>query len=167
MPVDASAVSRIEKGNRSVRLTEAMIIADTLDEDLSFLMGIMRSPSQDIQARRRAIDSLLHDLRFRVKALFDSIADLTFDLSRKPELLAYIADDNAGKLETAAGYPQWIAERVERWDIDPDTYTQVATKEEVEGLTSLVLRIAEKQVGTADLPPGLEGQATPDGQTDE
>lgn len=59
MRVDASAISRIEKGQRSVRLAEALTIADALQIDLEMLVDRARTPRQDwAKIQRKALESV-------------------------------------------------------------------------------------------------------------
>lgn len=86
MPVDASAVSRMEKGERALRISECLLVAECLEVELSSLLGRMMTPKQRLQ------EGLVAEEIHRSKmgsAAWDwlvAITDIQYALERRPEL---------------------------------------------------------------------------------
>lgn len=147
MPVDASAVSRIEKGSRSVRLVEALTIAEVLEVDLDLLVSGARSPSQQFQSMRRRTNAALHNLQ-------EPVAQAAFalwivqDLVREhPELLATLEDEKHGRPTEPDAYLGWVAARAEGWTVLPEEYLTVDTEEEAERIVDVITRVVRLHVG--------------------
>lgn len=86
--VDAPAVSRIEKGSRSVRLAEALIIADVLDIEISTLVsGLDGSPLADLKGIRRSATDAFHMLREPLRRFMQSYIWVYEHLVEYPELV--------------------------------------------------------------------------------
>lgn len=148
MPVDASAVSRIEKGTRSVRLVEALMIAEVLEVDLDFLVSGSKTPSQEFQALRRRTDAAL-------RALIDPVVDASFalweteyHLEKHPELLASLSDPELSGPSSPDEYLSWVADRVERWQVAEDDYVITESEEEADRLVDVITRLVKRHVGT-------------------
>lgn len=115
MPVDASAVSRIEKGTRSVRLVEAMTIAEVLGVELDFLISGARTPSQELQHYRSLLDHSFRPLRDEVRRSAEIMDEIYSLLTERPELLGDLKDEEAGSPESVEAYFEWVAHRIYRW----------------------------------------------------
>ncbi len=96
MRVDASAVSRIEKGTRSVRLVEAMTIAEVLDVPLDFLTSGARTPAQQLKHLRTDVNLRLDVVRDELASAAGSIDDLLNYLADHPELLPEVSGEGEG-----------------------------------------------------------------------
>lgn len=111
MTADASAVSRIEKGTRSVRLTEALTIARALDVDLDDLVAETRAPSDNFERMRRAANSDLTELQEISLAVAQDLAELVGFVDEHPEVLARLSDDRFPTPTDGRSYLAWIAAR--------------------------------------------------------
>lgn len=112
MPVDASAVSRIEKGSRSVRLVEAMAIAEVLDMTLESLTRDARSPSQRLQALRQTESFAMHTLETSLVDLGLAMTAVQDFLRENPGLLGDVVGDDGSVLDDAEDYFEWSATSV-------------------------------------------------------
>ena len=119
MKVDAPAVSRIEKGQRAVRLAEALKIASVLGRSLADLVG----PEMSIKER---IGAAFSNVEWRGTQLAGSAARFTEEilntadlLEEDPSLLESLDDDEIGPPKDAADFPRWYAAVVRRriWKI--------------------------------------------------
>lgn len=158
MPVDASAVSRIEKGTRSVRLTEALTIAEVLNTDLEWLVSGSKTPSQELQSMRRAADRSLRLLVDPIVSVAFSVAEICEHLSRHPELLADLVDTDFGAPSSPEEYVSWIARRVGRWSVSDDEYVGVASQEEVDRIVDVVVAVARRHIGLEREESGENGE---------
>lgn len=110
MPVDASAVSRIEKGMRSVRLAEAVIIAGVLDVDLGFLMRGILTPEMQFKEIRGYADASRRQAVRPVVDFLNGLAEAKQFLEANEGLLATLGDDGPA---SADEYVPWVAKRIE------------------------------------------------------
>lgn len=146
MRVDASAISRIENGSRSVRLAEALTIAGALNEELSALVGGALTPEQEfIYVRRRAQDSA-RELRSVLQPFMMLHLWAASLIRDNPELLRSGSQD----------YFEFEAHRVREsfammfGHNEPDEvlgeYVQIHSADDREGLLSLVRAYAESML---------------------
>lgn len=146
MPVDASAVSRIEKGTRSVRLAEAVIIAGVLDVDLGFLMRGVLTPEMELKEIRGYTDA---SRRQAVRPLVDflnGLIEAKHFLEANDGLFASLGDAES-RPGSAGQYIPWVAERVEQLPpADFDELCRVESSEERDQLIGLVTRWAAKLI---------------------
>ncbi|MEZ2390862.1 helix-turn-helix domain-containing protein [bacterium RCC_150] len=147
MPVDASAVSRIEKGTRSVRLVEAMAIAEVLDVDLGRLVVGAESPLQEFRRMRRYADYALHDLQENLSQAAFLLYDANKHLREHPELLASLGNENHAAPERPEDYLGWVAQRLEQWKIPDEEYTETDNEEDVAAVIEVIRRFAAKLIG--------------------
>jgi len=90
--VDASAISRIEKGTRAIRLSEAALIAGTLGFSLADVEN-PRDPGEDLERIKKAIDSSLSAAFQESLLVTDAVQDMLWLLERHPELLKALGRD--------------------------------------------------------------------------
>jgi len=88
--LDASAISRIEKGTRAIRLSEAAVIADVLGFSLSDVEH-PRDPLEDLVRIRKTIDSSLNAAFDGALQVADAIQEMIYVLERHPQLLETVA----------------------------------------------------------------------------
>lgn len=137
MPVDASAVSRIEKGTRSVRLAEAVVIASVLDVDLGFLMRGILTPEQELKEARRFIDISRQAAVEPVLDFIRSLVEARRLLEANPALLATLGENPEDVPTSPSDYIPWVAARIEKLAITD--YVEAAPDEASQAL-ELVLR---------------------------
>lgn len=114
--VDAPAVSRIEKGARSVRLTEALIIADVLNLELSMLVSsIDMSPGAELRRIRRAATEAYHQLREPLQSFLQGYLSVYDHLVENPELVAEVEIEGVG-IASPAEYFALTADRI--WELE-------------------------------------------------
>ncbi|WP_434619298.1 helix-turn-helix domain-containing protein [Arthrobacter sp. A5] len=147
MPVDASAVSRIEKGTRSVRLIEALTIAEVLNTDLEWLVSGSKTPSQELQSIRRAANRNLQLLAEPLASAAWSIAETRAHLTKHPELLASLTDEDFGTPSSPSEYVDWIAHRISRWPVEDNEYVDLSSQEEVDQIVDVLAAFARRHVG--------------------
>ncbi|MBT2501414.1 helix-turn-helix domain-containing protein [Curtobacterium sp. ISL-83] len=111
MPVDASAVSRIEKGTRSVRLTEALTIAQVLNLDLSDLVQDTQTPEQIFARQRRFVDITLQAFEEAGLAAAHALADIHYQVQNEPRVLEAARDERFDQPRDADSYLRWVAAR--------------------------------------------------------
>lgn len=158
MPVDASAVSRIEKGTRSVRLTEALTIAEVLDVDLDWLVSGSKTPAQELRAMRRDADRNLRLLIEPVNAVAWSLVEVSEHLNRYPELLAELSDEKLGTPSSAGEYLGWVARRIGHWPVDLDDYVDVASQDRADQIIEVITSLARHHVGLSREESDLNGE---------
>lgn len=113
--VDASAVSRIENGSRSVRLTEALTIADALDVELDFLVsGLDRSPKAELRRARRFANEAVRRLREPMVQLIRGYVWVHEMLRDEPDLVAEILLEDGEAMESPDDYFSWAVGRIAR-----------------------------------------------------
>lgn len=144
MPVDASAVSRIEKGTRSVRLAEAVIIADVLDVDLGFLMRGVLTPEMELKEIRVYTETSRRQAVRPVVDFLNGLTEAKQFLKENEGLLAMLGDDGPA---SADEYVPWVAGRIDRLPVeDFDELCLVESAEDREQLLDLVNRWASKLI---------------------
>lgn len=133
MKADASAVSRIESGARSVRLVEAMLIADVLNLDLDAFTRFALTPAQQLHRLRRAADAAMQELESPLQRWLDGLADVKGFLDEHPHLVSNLPDSD-GELRPDAPdeYFDWVQRRVERMSVSKLTAEELDTRLETE-----------------------------------
>lgn len=114
MKVDASAVSRIEKGSRSVRLPEAMLIADALGISFESLTRFARTSKQVLSSARDTVNVSSNELRQAIDGFFYALFAVVDHLGTHPELISELKDDELGSPKDPLDYLRWINERAKR-----------------------------------------------------
>lgn len=146
MPVDASAVSRIEKGTRSIRLAEAVIIAGVLDVDLGFLMRGVLTPEMELKEIRGYTDASRRQAVRPVVDFLNGLVEAKQFLEANEGLLATLGDDQS-RPASAAEYVPWVAGRIEQLPVgDIDELCHVESFEDRGQLIDLVSRWAAKLI---------------------
>lgn len=148
MPVDASAVSRIEKGSRSVRLVEALTIAEVLDVDLDFLISRSKTPSQEFHAMRRRTDVALQNLVDPIVDAAYSLWEVQQHLLKHPDLLERLQDKELGRPSKPEEYLDWVTARAVRWEVSEDDYITTESDDEADRIVALIAKFARAHIGT-------------------
>ncbi|MGO3257353.1 MAG: helix-turn-helix domain-containing protein [Glutamicibacter ardleyensis] len=104
--IDSSAVSRLEKGERALKLSEVMIVAEVLDVDLETLvMGIL-TPAQELKKARR---SATIGIESAIGPVYEWLTGYLWAqeiLSANPELLSQVGIAEANE------YLPWVAKKL-------------------------------------------------------
>ena len=162
MPVDASAVSRIEKGTRSVRLTEAITIANILDVDLGLLVDGVRTPEEELKSIRRNADLFMTHLGGPFGLFMFGLLEAKWLLENNPHLIQTLQDEEIGTPSGPDDYLRWCAARVSRLEVDPDEEVLTRTQQEADQLMAVVQAWAANRIfADADM------QETPHGEHSE
>lgn len=171
MPVDASAVSRIEAGTRSVRLREAEVIAQALDMNLgALLLGDETTESQFRASLDRSAIAL-GTARRPIVNLMMWTQGLMEEARKEPALLDACRGSHPPK--TWAEIPRWLIENylpLRRGEVDAsigiDDFAQFNDEEEREALVGLMAllgsRLTEQGEAPEWLPPRAHPQAEPE-----
>lgn len=115
--MDASAVSRIEKGARSVRLIEAAAIARALDVPLGVLVREPpKDPSVQLRTFRTEANVNLRKLGAELWPTLLQIWEVMDHLERHPELAHEVEGEPANGIEYLAG----VAERLDSWPVSDE-----------------------------------------------
>lgn len=112
MPVDASAVSRLESGDRALPLSEVYIIAEVLGNPVRNLMPNMPSPRAEMNMARRAADRAWLYMGDNAASLVVIMADIMDRLAENNELLAEFVSRDGKKLDSPSAYLDWVTEQV-------------------------------------------------------
>ncbi|WP_367273381.1 helix-turn-helix domain-containing protein [Galactobacter sp.] len=110
MAVDASAVSRIEKGQRALRVSEALILADVLDVDIDYLVSGVESPDRDFRTTRRAADAMMNRLAPSIADWLNALSYAQELVSADPRLLDTLKDEEGP--QAADLYLDWVTQRI-------------------------------------------------------
>ncbi|ALE91849.1 hypothetical protein AOC05_05095 [Arthrobacter alpinus] len=146
MPVDASAVSRIENGTRSVRLVEALTIAEVLDTELDWLVSGSKSISQQFTSMRKRATNALLELGEPVTAAAYHLWETRWFLSKNPELLGELSDEELGAPSDADSYLSWVASRMERWVVTDEEIILADSQEELDQIIDVLHRLVRMHV---------------------
>ncbi|PWC04255.1 helix-turn-helix domain-containing protein [Agromyces badenianii] len=112
LAIDTSILSRIETGQRSIRLGEALVIANALDVELFALLGQTRSPVGEFHAARRWADSAELTLEEPLREFMNSALALRASLVETPGLLSELPEES--QPADADAYLDWRSERTRR-----------------------------------------------------
>lgn len=156
MPVDASAVSRIEKGTRSVRLSEATVIASVLDVDLGFLMrGVLTSGQKFAEARRFA-DLARREALTPLLDFAGSLLEAKRLIEENPDLLATLQGGDQAAPGSASDYIPWVTERIKMLPVETSISNVIQSEEDAEQVLDLLLHwILAHMIGQPEPEPEL------------
>ncbi len=114
MSVDASAVSRIEKGTRSVRLVEAVVIAKALGVSLGHLtLAPPKDPPTQLRSYRLEANLSLRKLANELWPTLLNIWQVLEHIENYQEVLQDIEGEPSDILEYLAGATQ----RLDQWPV--------------------------------------------------
>lgn len=101
LTIDASAITRLEKGSRAIRLGEALAIAEALSTDLEELLG--PDPKRRMEMLRAEANRHMNESRWALREFLDQLLEIRDLLNMDDDLIADV---------TAADYFSWVKERV-------------------------------------------------------
>lgn len=145
MPVDASAVSRIEKGARSIRLAEALTVADVLEVDIAFLFRGILTPEQEFRQIRQSADIGLAGLADSFLQAANGLLEARLILHDNPALLGQLkSDPRLSSPNEVSDLPQssdeylpWVAKNIQAKPLDDNHVVHPHDQEEADQLTDL------------------------------
>lgn len=156
LPVDSSAVSRMEKGERALKISECMIVAEALEVDLTFLLRGVQTPAQELKETRKFADLCMRDMSQSFADWLLSLLVAKWELERYPELLVNVS----AELKSHDDYLPWVAARLSEleWEWDaPDTgdsYILTRDRKEVNDLIECVIAYAKSRITPDEYVPG-------------
>jgi transcriptional regulator with XRE-family HTH domain len=114
MRADAPAISRIESGARSVRLSEAVLISEALELELEALVSASRSPAQQLHRLRRLATFAMRELEIPLATFLGRLIDVQLILTSHPELIASLTDvGDASAIDLPDDYLDWVKLRIQ------------------------------------------------------
>lgn len=112
MNVDATAVSRLEKGERSLRIAECVIIADVLRMGIESLLRGVQTPAQRMRETIREADLAIASAQQNLWTWLAHHYDAKLTLERLPELLKAFTPE----LQSPEDYLPMVAGQLAAYD---------------------------------------------------
>lgn len=141
---DGPSISRLEKGNRTVRLAEAVVLADVLDMSLEDLV-FEANPRRALESLRYSANSAMRRVETYSGVWAEALLEVKAFIARRPELISVLHDPEGEPLDAADNYLNWVLKRVERLAqesrTDPDLAPAIdisMTDSEVEQLRAIL-----------------------------
>lgn len=158
LALDASAISRIEKGTRAIRLNEAAAIADVLGFSLSDVEN-PRDPEVDFARLRKNFDGVLNTVFDSALSVAESVEELTWIIDRYPELLKQLGDESGRAPTNVTEYVRWVEAR---WQSTTWIVTTAGVEFESDALRDAVISLIHAVVSpVAEGPKRVEHKQTP------
>lgn len=110
-------LSRVELGERPVRLVEAAVVAEALGIDMRRLLQVEGSPEERLLAIHRTVEENIESLVGRAKGIYARVDDVKELLDMAPHLVSALGDNENPGPKDSAGYVKWVAEQVEGLDL--------------------------------------------------
>ncbi|TFD80532.1 helix-turn-helix domain-containing protein [Cryobacterium psychrophilum] len=142
--LDASAISRIEKGTRAIRLSEAAIIADVLGFSLADVEN-PRDPKDDFARHRESFDAALTETYDAAMKVASIIWDMDGLLDRHPDLLKPVEPWNE---PGPTGITQYVEKIGADWLERRSIIKTIGLDFEEPGLRDAVLSVISNVVST-------------------
>lgn len=162
LSVDASAISRMEKGERALRIAECLVVAEVLEVDLSFLLRGIQTPAQELKEIREFADFSMRSMAEPFHDWLTNLLHVKWGLENDHELVSGVAEE----LHSPADYLPWVASRISelKWTYDYDSaesHVMARDQSEVDLLISCVTAYATSRI-TADEGPdnGVDSEAS-------
>lgn len=146
---DTAAISRIEKGKRSVRLSEAVAIAEALGSPLEALVsGGQDSPVTQFERASSRADQSLADFRRAFLRMVDEWSEVVSLLDRHPELLPLVRSPEVRSATDYLGYVASLRRQIETEllrtdDLDNGRYVVVRSARLRDNLAALAGTVIE------------------------
>ncbi|TFH56832.1 helix-turn-helix domain-containing protein [Glutamicibacter arilaitensis] len=146
--IDASAVSRLERGDRALRIAECMIIAKSLEISVAMLLRGVQTPEDRIKELAQQADLELTAARDRLWAGLATHYEVKLSLERNPELLDAMSDDY--DLESPEDYLPMVAKELSLYEPISRKPSQhplgVRDEGDMDQLLECALAIAKKMI---------------------
>lgn len=143
LKLDSTAITRIEKGQRSVRLSEAVTIAAELGIDLNELIARVENPAQVLAQARESANRAMNKARSALQAMVFEFHDITLMLADSPEMLEVLGRETDGAVSEVDEYLPWVAARLSAitdGDWTPLPVRSEASRRQLAEILSLVTR---------------------------
>lgn len=145
LQLDPSAITRIERGERSVKVDEAVAIAAALETTVGFLLG---EESQDAyslaQIWRHSANAAMPSARSSLADYLSHVADIKFALTEYPELIP--AMHYGDEVETPDDYLTWVLGRVRTIMADSFRFVAVQSEEDLERIAEIGQAVFEGMI---------------------
>ena len=149
LAVDASAISRIEKGARAIRLSEAAIIADVLGFSLADLERT-RDPQDDLARLQKSIEAGLNASYLGAYQVSTAMDEMDWILSNQPQLLESLGDFGS----TPTSFSQYVNSVEDAWNknhiLARGTGYAFESIEVREAVSSLIRNVALTAINSAE-----------------
>ncbi|MGN5733145.1 helix-turn-helix domain-containing protein [Arthrobacter psychrochitiniphilus] len=147
MAVDASAVSRMEKGERALRIAECLVVAEVLEVDLPFLLRGIQTPAQELKETRTFADFCRREMSASFADWLGSLLIVKWELESRPELIGEVP----GELTSHSDYLPWVASRLAdlEWEYEgdsDDSYILTRNQDEVDALIECLVAYARGRI---------------------
>ncbi|WP_100465904.1 helix-turn-helix domain-containing protein [Mycobacteroides abscessus] len=163
LDLDASAVSRLEQGARTIRLGEAALIAGVLNVELSELVFGTVGPAAEFRRLRNAADNAMYEAREHAVLMVYEFIHIYELLERHPELLGTIESSSESTLPaTIEEYFDWVQENMNEIFLDRRNFDRVHIEDDWlrRRLESLVEATFQNVASEVPIPPLGEGLAS-------
>lgn len=166
-PLHASAIAKIEAGDRAVRIDEAVAIADALDVELEDMLPSAPNEQSRLRRARRMADRAMYETRggaASMAAAYEEIIDL---LEERPNLYANLRDEDLHFSPTTVDeYLSWVLDRMGRVFHLPEDTERIVVRNprRIEQLTALIEATVAGVVSDIPFPDNSEAD---DEYTDE
>ncbi|MFJ4220625.1 helix-turn-helix domain-containing protein [Curtobacterium luteum] len=140
--LDNSAISRIEKGTRALRLSEAIVLARVLRFSLAEFEEAV-PPAEDFARRRKSTDDALEIAHRALTVAADELSGLAFVVEGHPEVLRDVTFD-----DQPAGAVELMDFLVQKWHSN-FMHNALGTRFESEELRDAVRRVLHAVATTA------------------
>ena len=148
LALDASAISRIEKGARAIRLSEAAIIADVLGFSLADIER-PRDPQDDLARLQKSIEAGLNASYEGAYQVARAMDEMVWVLGNEPQLLGSLGDLGS----TLTSFSQFVKSVEDAWYEKHVLASAVGyafeSIESRDAVTSLIRNVASRAVNSA------------------
>lgn len=110
MSVDASAVSRLEGGDRALPLSEVYTIAEVLGVSAKNLVPQMSNPKAELETLRRSADNSWVIMGTNAAALVSKMEEIVDRLTEHPELMSDLVSKEKVTIKSPGEYFEWVVE---------------------------------------------------------
>ncbi|GAA4176348.1 hypothetical protein GCM10022287_23380 [Gryllotalpicola koreensis] len=150
LKLDPTAITRIEKGQRSVRLSEAVTIAAELGIDLNELIKTVENPTQVLAQARESANKAMRDARYALQAMVFEFNDIALMLEDQDEMLEILRAESGGIVNSASTYLPWVAERIAAISSDGWAVLSVEDRQRRDQLVDLLNFVTKDLVVSAE-----------------
>jgi transcriptional regulator with XRE-family HTH domain len=146
LPVDASAISRIEKGTRALRLSEAHLVAQRLGFSLDDLSEVV-PPQDEYAGRRKRLDDLLAIVGESCRAAADEANSIDWLIEGNRDQLVLVDEDTT--VRTTTDLMGHIEQELRNSTILNSIGTRFRTEDARDAVRSLLTSVAGMSVDSA------------------
>lgn len=118
LPVDASAVSRMEKGERALKISECIMVAEALEVDLPFLLRGVQTAAQELKETRNFANLSMRSASEDIWNWLSNVLDVKWTIERDSELMHQIDEGLKSADEYLPLVTKWVSRL--KWKYEPD-----------------------------------------------